>query len=86
MMYKVFEIDVYFSTYGMETVLVGAIDEEDLKKHITQKLLRVEGEFYPPISNKKFIEKLEEEERIKEVPHLFTDEPYKVIERYFYAE
>ena len=70
----------------MENVLVGAIDEEDLKKHITRKLLGVEGAFYPPISNKKFIKKLEEEERIKEVPHLFTDEPYKVIERYFYAE
>lgn len=86
MMYKVFEIDVYFSTYGMENVLVGAIDEEDLKKHITQKLLGAEGEFYPPISDKEFIEKLEEEERIREIPHLFTDEPYKVIERYFYAE
>ena len=86
MMYKVFDIDVYFSTYGMENVLVGAIDEEDLKKHITQKILGVEGEFYPAISNKEFIEKLEEEERIKEVSHLFTDEPYKVIERYYYAE
>lgn len=86
MMYKVFEIDVYFSTYGMENVLVGAIDEEDLKKHITQKILGVENEFYPAISDKEFIEKLEEEERIKEIPHLFTDEPYKVIDRYFYAE
>lgn len=86
MIYKVFEIDVYFSTYGMENVLVGAIDEEDLKKNITQKILGAEDEFYPPISDKEFIEKLEEEERIKEVPHLFTDEPYKVIERYFYAE
>lgn len=86
MMYKVFEIDVYFSTYGMENVLVGAIDEEDLKKHITQKILGTEGAFYPAISDKEFIAMLEEEERIKEVPHLFTDEPYKVIERYFYAE
>ena len=85
-MYKVFEIDIYFSTYGTDNVLVGALDEEDLKKHITQKLLGVEGDFHPPISNKKFIEKLEEEERIKEVPHLFTDEPYKIIDRYFYAE
>lgn len=85
-MYKVFEIDAYFSTYGMYFILIGAIDEDDLKKHITQEILGVEDEFYPAISDKEFIEKLEEEERIKEIPHLFTDEPYKVIERYFYAE
>ena len=84
MMYKVFEIDIYFSTYGMETVLVGAIDEEDLKKHITQESLKAYDA--PKTSRKRFIAQLEEEERIKEVPHLFTDEPYKVIERYFYAE
>ena len=84
MMYKVFEIDIYFSTYGMETVLVGAIDEEDLKKHITQESLKAYDA--PKTSRKQFIAQLEEEERIKEVPHLFTDEPYKVIERYFYAE
>lgn len=86
MMYKVFEIDVYFSTYGMRKVLIGAIDEEDLKKNITQKILGVQNEFCPKISDKEFIAVLEEEDRINEVPHMFTDVPYKVIESYFYAE
>jgi len=82
-MYKVFELDVFFSSYGMEYVLVGAIDEEDLKKHITKEFMSLVG---GGTSRKKFIKRLEEEKRIHEIPNVFTDTPYVILARYCYWE
>ena len=82
--YKVFELDVFFSSYGMEYALVGAVDEDDLKKHITKEFMNTL--FGERMSKREFIKRLEEEKRIREIHNVFTDTPYVILARYCYWE
>ena len=80
MMYPVFQVDTYFSSWGMEFYLVGALNEEDVKSHL-DKIFEVQM-FTPEEKRKLQTEKF----RIEKIDGLFTEEPYKVITSYGYME
>lgn len=83
MFYKVYEVDVCFSSYALEYKLIGTKDENDLKSHIKDileetlterqlsEIIAPKDEYYP---------------RITEIKGLFTDKPYKVLTSYAYYE
>ena len=84
-MYKIYEVDVCFTSYAMDTCLIGASDIEDLVAHLKEifedRLENTEIE--------ELIASAKEEsvfQRIKEVKSLFTDEPYKILEWFSYYE
>ena len=74
-MYKVFTVNICFSSYAMNEILVGAKDKEDLILHLKDF---VEEEYIKRIKD--------DDWRIREVPNLFTDEPYSIIDRFMYYE
>lgn len=80
MMYPVFQVDTYFSSWGMEFYLVGALNEEDVKSHLDKIF---EGQVFTPEEKRKL---QTEEYRIEKIDGLFTEEPYKVITSYGYME
>ena len=75
--YPVFTVNVYFGEWGMEYILVGAEDEEDLINHLKS--------FVDYKRDAKKIAK-EKDTRIIKVQNMFTDKPYKVLDRYAYFE
>lgn len=76
-MYQVYSVDTYFDSYGITYELVGAESKEDLIAHL--------GDFIQYKKDRKRIES-ESEWRIKEIPHMFTDVPYEVIDSFGYYE
>ena len=78
-MYPVFQVDIYFGSWGMEFVLVCAEDITDLKNHLET--------IFPDLT-KREIKKLKKDDwRIKSIPGLFPDTPpYTIITSYSYIE
>ena len=74
--YPVFCVDICFSDYAMEVMLVGAENESDLVKHLK------------PLMHKDDFKKVSKERawRITLISNLFTDKPYEVLDRYSYYE
>jgi len=79
--YQVFEVYDCFDEYGMSNFYVGAKDRKDLIDHLYE-VGREKG------LAKKFIAKIikEEDWRIKEVDHMFTDTPYTSLDSNGYIE
>ena len=77
-MYPVYELDVYFSDWGIHNVLVGAENKEDLRNHITCKQLG--------LTKSQFNKLWRESWRVKKINGLFTDTPYAVLSSYYYSE
>ena len=82
-MYKVYNIDISFTEYSVDDIIVGAIDEEDLVKHLEE--IALDNDFKDIIENIELM-KYSCEHRIIEVPNCYTDKPYTVLSRTFYYE
>lgn len=82
-MYPVFIVDVCFDPYGTDEKLIGAESREDLLSKLDKVNILNEYEEDLP----KIIKHLKEDEwRIKEHKHLFTDKPYVLLETFAYYE
>ena len=77
-MYPVYELDTYFSDWGMHNVLVGAESKEDLRNHITYEVLG--------LTKSQFNKLWRESWRVKKIDGLYTDKPYVVLSSYWYSE
>jgi len=82
-MYKVYNIDISFTEYSVDDIIVGAIDEKDLVKHLEE--IALDNDFKDMIENIELM-KYSYEHRIIEVPNCYTDKPYTVLSRTFYYE
>ena len=82
-MYKVYNIDISFTGYSVDEIIVGAIDKEDLVEHLGE--IALDNELEDMIENIESM-KSECECRIIEVPNCDTDKPYTVLSRTFYYE
>lgn len=84
-MYKVYEVDVCFTSYAMDICLIGAKNVKDLKAHLREifegELENINIEVLLASSGKK-----ELYSRIREMKSLFTDKPYTIIDRFGYYE
>ena len=76
-MYQVYSVDTCFTEYAMEYQLIGAESVDDLIAHL--------GDFIQYKKDRKRIEN-EREWRIREIPHLYTDVPYKGLDSFGYYE
>lgn len=89
--YPVFEIDTYFSTYGMEYHLVGAESIDDLREHL-EEIFKEYGFNSSQFKQLKGVECENDDDcclncdRIQQIPGLYTDEPYKILTSYGYSE
>lgn len=84
--YPVFRIDACFTGYAMEDVYIGAVDKDDLVNHLKDILTGFWGKDNPTTDDEYIKEIIEEDYRIKEVEHMFTDNPYTIIESCSYYE
>ena len=84
--YPVFRVDVCFSGYAMEDVYIGAVDKDDLVNHLKDILTGFWKEDNPTDEDEYIKEIIEEDYRIKEIDHMFTDNPYTIIESCSYYE
>lgn len=84
--YPVFRIDACFTGYAMEDVYIGAVDKDDLVNHLKDILTGFWGKNNPTNDDEYIKEIIEEDYRIKEVEHMFTDNPYIIIESCSYYE
>lgn len=83
-MYPVFRIDICFSSYATDYILVGAKDKDDLIKHLKDVISDNDlygGSIDDIISSEKSRFK-----RIDEIKHMLTDIPYTIIDSYSYYE
>ena len=83
--YPIFKIDVCFSPYAIDYILVGAKDVDDLIAHI--KTDAIEGidltdDYIYSFSNLK----TDYDGRIKVMDNSFTDKPYVVLGEFRYYE
>ena len=77
-MYPVFQVDIYFGSWGMEFVLVGAEDIDDLRNHIEN--------LFPDLTKKEKKLLKKDPWRIQSIPGLFTDNPHTIITSFGYVE
>lgn len=82
-MYKVYCIDISFTGYSVDEIIVGAIDEEDLVEHFEK--IALDNDLKDMVQNIELM-KSPCEHRIIEVPNCYTDKPYTVLNRTFYYE
>lgn len=82
-MYKVYNIDISFTGYSVDEIIVGAIDKEDLVEHLEE--IALDNDFKDMVENINSI-KSPNVHRIIEVPNCYTDKPYTVLNRTFYYE
>ena len=75
--YKVYSIDTCFDEYAIEFKLVGAESVDDLLSHLDTV-----------VEYKRQVKKIvrDKDWRISEIPHLYTDTPYVVLDCYAYCE
>ena len=75
-LFPVFVVNVCFSSWSMDEILVGAEDENDLIKNLKS------------VVHKDDVKKIKKEKswRIRKVPNLYTDSPYVILDRYAYFE
>lgn len=75
--YPVFSIDICFDSYASNEILVGAESKKDLINHL--------NDF---IKLKKHVKQIikDNEWRIKEIPNLFTNKIYSILDSYAYFE
>jgi len=82
-MYKVYNIDISFTGYSVDEIIVGAIDKEDLVEHLEE--IALDNDLKDLLENINLI-KSPYVDRIIEVPNCYTDKPYTVLNRTFYYE
>ena len=82
-MYKVYNIDISFTGYSVDEIIVGAIDKEDLVEHLGE--IALDNDLKDMVQNIELM-KSPCEHRIIEVPNCYTDKPYTVLNRTFYYE
>lgn len=82
-MYKVYNIDISFTGYSVDEIIVGAIDKEDLVEHFEK--IALDNDLKDMVQNIELM-KSPCEHRIVEVPNCYTDKPYTVLNRTFYYE
>lgn len=92
-LYKVFAVDICCHLYAIDKVFIGASNVEDLKAHydeiaakyFTMPLGNEEDWVYMHVSDfgssgNSF------EGNVNEVPHMYTDEPYTILQEVCYSE
>ena len=77
-MYPVYELDLYFSDWGMHNVLIGAKSKQDLRRHLSPDDLGLTKREYNELWKKSW--------RVRKVDELFTDKPYVRLCTYYYSE
>lgn len=87
-MYQVFEVDVCFTSYAIDYVLIGAKDKDDLLAHIDDWF---DDEKFFSLHAGDDTETLmhlikTDEYRVKAVDNLYTDVPYTVLNEFSYWE
>lgn len=80
--YPVFRIDVCFTGYAMDYVLVGAESLDDLIAHIHDILTDDDIDY----GTASVDELASETSRFEEVKNMYTDKPYTVLDSYSYYE
>lgn len=80
--YPVFRIDVCFSGYAMDYVLVGAESMDDLIAHIHDILTDDDLDY----GTASVDELASETSRFEEVKNMYTDKPYTVLDSFSYYE
>lgn len=86
--YQVFEVDVCFTSYAIDYVLMGAKDKDDLLAHIDDWYDEEFLNFTSHIEDAETLAHLIkiDEHRVKAVDNLYTDVPYTVLNRFSYYE
>lgn len=83
-MYKVYCIDISFTGYSVDEIIVGAIDMKDLLEHLEE--IALDNDLQDMFENIELIKSPYCEHRIIEVSNCYTDKPYTVLNRTFYYE
>ena len=81
-MYQVFEVDVCFTAYAEDTILIGAKDEKDLISHLDDILKDDDYLFMYGGS----VKEVKVSSRIRKIENVFTDKPYKKLHEFSYYE
>ena len=82
-MYKVYCVDISFTGYSVDEIIVGAIDKEDLVEHLEE--IALDNDLQDLFENINSI-KSSNVHRIIDIPNCYTDKPYTVLNRTFYYE
>lgn len=81
-LYQIFEVDTCTQSYAMEYTLIGAVDLDDLIKHLPD-ILKEMGKSY---NERRQMMKDFKEWPPKEIGGAYTDTPYKALSCYGYYE
>lgn len=83
-LYPVFCVDVCFTPYAMENVLIGAKNKKDLMEN--PKFEQILNDLCIGITPENIDEIKIEDFRIEEMENIYTDKPYTVLKRFSYYE
>ena len=85
-LYPVFSVDVCFASYAMDYKLIGAKSRKDLIENFDWADGNIDI-FDKAFTFKEAMDHMKGEDfRIKQIPGLYTDKPYEILDTYAYYE